>query len=441
MPLDIKAANEQLTSEGIRIKLKQRNRALFLVGTLPPKPGSSKVKPHQQEISLKAKQASPENIAIAMVEARMIDQALRLGRFNWEDYSPKVYKEQHKTISDLIEEYDQNHWLKYEKTKRREQRWNQKVLYYLKKLPANKEPSVALFRELIEQYPLNSCTRRSVTTYVIGLSILANFSIKEIEDLKRLRGSYNVKYTKPRRILTDLELLQLRASVEPGPARFIIEALILWGLRPHEIYLIDDLTPNNGGLIQVREGGKSKVARMVRPLYPEYYERWQTWKGAPPENSRVDKGDVITDLFRRLDLGLRPYDLRHSWAVRAMYYPKITEEQAARSMGHSLVVHQKIYEHWLTQHREKEEFLISQNRTTSFEVLEDVPEPLSYKTKRFNKGPGSLSDQFNKPNCSKCNSPNTNWSSFTSYKQKIYGRRIKCKDCGACTTVKETKPK
>lgn len=438
MALDIKTANEQLTKEGVRIKLKQRNRALFLVGTLPPKPGSSKVKPYQQEISLKAKQASPENIALAMVEARMVDQALRLGRFNWEDYSPKVYKELHKTINDLIEEYNRNHWLKYEKTWRREQRWNQQVLYYLKKLPGSKEPTVALFKELIEQYPLNSCTRKRVAAYVIGLGILADFSIKEIEELKRLKGTYNVKHTKPRRILTDVELLQLRASVEPGPARFVIEALILWGLRPHEIYLIDDLTPSNGGLIQIKEGGKSKIARMVRPLYPEYYERWQTWKGTPPENSRIDKGDVITDLFRRLKLGLRPYDLRHSWAVRAMYYPEITEEQAARSMGHSLVVHQRIYEHWLTQHREKEEFLLSQNRAGTFEIPEDSPEPLTYKSKRFNVGPDSLSGKYSKPDCPRCASTNTVWSGFAYYKQKVYGRRVVCKNCGAYTTVKET---
>lgn len=439
MPLDIKTANEQLTKENVRIKIKQRNRALFLVGTLPAKPNSTKTKPHQQEISLKAKQASPENIALAMVEARMIDQALRLGRFNWEDYSPKVYKQAHRTIGDLIEEFNENHWLKYEKTKRREQRWNQQVVYYLQKLPSNKEPSVALFKELIEQYPINSCTRKRLATYVIGLAKLADFSIKELEALNRLKGNYSVKHSKPRRILTDTELLQLRASVEPGPARFVIEALILWGLRPHEIYLIDELTPDNGGLIQIREGGKSKVARMVRPLYPEYYERWQTWKGNPPGNNRIDKGDVITDLFRTLNLGLRPYDLRHSWAVRAMYYPKITEEQAARSMGHSLVVHQRIYEYWLTQHREKEEFLLSQNRAGTFELLPDAPEPSSYKSKRFYGEPGPLSKRFNKPNCPKCKSPKTVWSGFARYKEETYGRRIVCRTCGTYTTVRETK--
>ena len=48
---------------------------------------------------------------------------------------------------------------------------------------------------------------------------------------------------------------------------------------------------------------------------------------------------------------ITPYDLRHNWAIRHATDPKcagITEEQAARAMGHSLDVHKKNYQKWVS---------------------------------------------------------------------------------------------
>ena len=48
---------------------------------------------------------------------------------------------------------------------------------------------------------------------------------------------------------------------------------------------------------------------------------------------------------------ITPYDLRHNWAIRHATDPScagITEEQAARAMGHSLDVHKKNYQKWVS---------------------------------------------------------------------------------------------
>ena len=48
---------------------------------------------------------------------------------------------------------------------------------------------------------------------------------------------------------------------------------------------------------------------------------------------------------------ITPYDLRHNWAIRHATDPTctgITEEQAARAMGHSLEVHKKNYQKWVS---------------------------------------------------------------------------------------------
>ena len=48
---------------------------------------------------------------------------------------------------------------------------------------------------------------------------------------------------------------------------------------------------------------------------------------------------------------ITPYDLRHHWAIRHACDPScagITEEQAAKAMGHSLEVHRKNYQKWVS---------------------------------------------------------------------------------------------
>ncbi len=57
-------------------------------------------------------------------------------------------------------------------------------------------------------------------------------------------------------------------------------------------------------------------------------------------------GTVMRLPFRRAGVSFQPYDLRHAWAVRAIYSPKINASFAAKSMGHSLQVHNSIYQKW-----------------------------------------------------------------------------------------------
>lgn len=49
---------------------------------------------------------------------------------------------------------------------------------------------------------------------------------------------------------------------------------------------------------------------------------------------------------------ITPYDFRHTWAVRMATDERckgITDEQAAKAMGHSLEVHQRIYQKWVSK--------------------------------------------------------------------------------------------
>ena len=49
-----------------------------------------------------------------------------------------------------------------------------------------------------------------------------------------------------------------------------------------------------------------------------------------------------------LVIQIKPYDLRHAWAVRTIFYD-LPDTVAARMMGHSVSLHTQTYHHWITK--------------------------------------------------------------------------------------------
>jgi len=57
---------------------------------------------------------------------------------------------------------------------------------------------------------------------------------------------------------------------------------------------------------------------------------------------------------------ITPYDLRHHWAIRHACDPTcagITDEQAAKAMGHSLEVHRKNYQKWVSKVEARRQYM------------------------------------------------------------------------------------
>ncbi|MFM7314887.1 MAG: site-specific integrase, partial [Cyanobium sp.] len=59
-------------------------------------------------------------------------------------------------------------------------------------------------------------------------------------------------------------------------------------------------------------------------------------------------GQRVAEQFRRYDLPITPYDLRHAWAVRTIHIG-LPDTVAARMMGHSVTIHTRTYHHWITR--------------------------------------------------------------------------------------------
>jgi integrase len=82
-----------------------------------------------------------------------------------------------------------------------------------------------------------------------------------------------------------------------------------------------------------------------------WVKRWQLSDKRIPPTMNEDRGHraagmAMGRMFRRVNAGMVPYDLRHAWAVRAIHNPRISPSLAAKSMGHSLAVHSSVYQRW-----------------------------------------------------------------------------------------------
>jgi integrase len=119
------------------------------------------------------------------------------------------------------------------------------------------------------------------------------------------------------------------------------------GLRNHEIFHLDC---SKLPLLIVKDGTKTGYHR-VHPFYPEWFDAWNLADVQVPSctgknNSAL--GNRVTHALKRYELPFQPYDLRHAWAVRTIAF-KVPTTLAARMMGHSVDVHEKIYQQWITE--------------------------------------------------------------------------------------------
>lgn len=137
-----------------------------------------------------------------------------------------------------------------------------------------------------------------------------------------------------------------------------------YGLRNHEIFYLDlDALQKAPGIIRVTDEAKTEEHR-VWPCYPEWWERWKLWEVKIPEvtgRTNSELGHRMTVQFKRYEVPFNPYDLRHAWAVRTLYFGWDISLAAAQ-MGHSVAVHNTVYHRWITEQHHQRAFDILMNR-------------------------------------------------------------------------------
>ncbi len=239
---------------------------------------------------------------------------------------------------------------------------------------------------------------------------------KEIAELKKMKPKGSAKKRqerlteKPRAIPKDLELEKWLDEIEDDLVQWVFALIATYGLRPSEAWHAEEI--DEKGWITVPGDGLTKTELHYSPPVPrEWVDRYKLrenfremserlndrWKirweerdgvSIPVNNSQVSNslwrnvyrttGNVTKKLFAAAADGegqdwVRPYDLRHSFAIRCFDSEEVRDyptEEFAQWMGHGVEVHKRTYLKWMPAARRKQAV---QGRFDHFGAKEKAP--------------------------------------------------------------------
>jgi integrase len=324
---------------------------------LPPKPG--KDKPSQQTISLGI-YCNAAGIQSAEKQAQKLGSQLALKEFDWDEWISSDRYQSLESVQYWLDRFEEDYFNRKEKNDRTINTWETDYLGMYKRLPSFEKLSPDLLFELIFSTTPNSRQRKRACTAV---SALAKFAGIEI-NVTPYRGNYDPIESSNRNIPTDKEIASAIASIPNPRWRYVYGLIAAYGLSNHEVFYADleSIKIPPGHLrIDYRKGKKG--ARIIWALYPEWWEQWELYNVQPlpdvtGKNNQI-LGSRVTQAFARYGL-TQPYNLRHAWAIRAINFIPI--EMAARMMGHSVDVHYRTYQRWITEAHQEEMYKIMMSR-------------------------------------------------------------------------------
>lgn len=340
----VERINQKL--HGVKLDIRGKNRNLGLRGTFPPKTGAGSNKPKQTRISLKMKGVTKEDIKQAEIVARQVELDLNTGEFDWRKFD--LWADdgaEQKTIKSWIEEFERFWWSTHDLNPSAENNWYTCYQLTLNKLPQDGLLSKEIVREWVESNSRPQTSRRS--HYCRAGKALCKFAGIEIDLSDHDQGISKV--INPRNIPTDEELLSIRAGIEDHGWRYLFGLQIAYGLRNHELLLIDY---SNFPRLRVTRGKTGP--RTVTPILPQWAEDWKLGNPLYPKKLQFRETDPLDKLGLKITVGYKrrglpnPYDVRHAFARRCIEQ-ELEPSLGAKLMGHSPHVHTQIYRAWVSE--------------------------------------------------------------------------------------------
>lgn len=340
--MDLRAINRQLKDFRIGVSIRQKGYRLYLRATLPAKPGCDRP-PHQQDISLSV-YANPEGISFAKAEAMKVGALLATRSFAWDDYIRCDDRTQAPTTKDWIDKYERDYFNRRQRNPKTQTTWDKDYRLTFAKLPQDEPLSIENCLRLIGKTEPNSRARQR---YVMALSSLCRFAGLDA-NFKGL-SKYSSKELRPRDLPDDKMIIECRNLIKDPEWQWVYGMLATYGLRPHEVFLVDieaflKVNPN----VWVAEGKTG--ARRVYPFPSNWREEWElNYVQMPKVTAKNNSGygARILRKFNQYKIPFKPYDLRHRWAIRTLELG-LDRTLAAQQMGHSREVHDKIYHRWIS---------------------------------------------------------------------------------------------
>jgi integrase len=334
----ISRANERLKNARLGVAIAQLRNRLYLVATLPPKPGINK-RPHQQRIALGIL-ANPAGIAAAEAEAKRVGGLLATKSFDWEPYL-RGDAIKPKTVEDWLVRFEAE--IKHSVAP---VTWQTDYLNAFAKLPRSAPLTGELLKGVLLSTEADSKTRKRCALAFARFAMFAGIE----GDFKALGGNYSASTVEPRDLPTDAAIAQEWAKISNPGWRWVFGMIATFGLRSHECFYLDvEQFQHQGHMITVTEGKTG--SRLVWACYPEWVEAFKLRDRLLPKvtgKEHVDYTRRTSKHFHEvLKLPFTALDLRHRWAIRTLEFG-LPYELAAKQMGHSVAVHERTYHRWLT---------------------------------------------------------------------------------------------
>jgi integrase len=240
--------------------------------------------------------------------------------------------------------------------------WTGAYQPYLRRLQALAEHRTIdanLLLETLQSYDEGSRSRQQCATALAALARHLDMALPE--GWRQEAGGYGLHRAQFRQLPTDRQILEA-ALLIPNPRwRLAYGLMATYGLRNHEVFFCDGHSLADGSDQVLRILPTTKTGEHQSwPFHPEWVERFgllelaQNPKALPMVTTDLKHttlqqvGRRVSEQFRRYELPITPYDLRHAWAIRTIHIG-LPDTVAARMMGHSVAIHTRTYHHWITR--------------------------------------------------------------------------------------------
>jgi hypothetical protein len=210
--------------------------------------------------------------------------------------------------------------------------------------------------EMLKELVINNSSpqTRKREKWVLVCARLGKIADIDTEAIKKLKGD---RVLKKRYIPGDAEIEAARESIGDSEWRWVFSILAAYGLRPSELFHLDFELIESAGILKV--GADTKTGEHIcYPLHKQWLKDWDLKSVAYPQSlekamnnpnlTNQDKGNKISPKFKSAGLNFTPYALRDAYAIRGSVLG-ISPSIMSQWMGHSLTVHFKCYQRYLSQ--------------------------------------------------------------------------------------------
>lgn len=358
--------NLRLREDKIKVSIQRSGDSLVIQATLPIKPtekaANGKVN-KQTKISLGIP-FNAEGLKTAEEEARELGKLIARKTFVWNEKYLKTKRLKSETVvstADLLKDFECKYFLNRKKNRQSLHTFNNHAGNIKRFLDLDQDLSDTTIITAIQKTSAGSGARQGL---VSALSVFCRTVGYDFD----FRGYKNGYIPKKRNLPTDQQiedeinkLTAERSTFQADAWQWVYGMLATYGLRPHEIFAvnIEKFTDSSNDLYAVTldeslTDGVKTGERVIFPLHIKWVKFFDLQNVRMPKIIKVDKNirlehkaQHICVVFKRKNISFKPYDLRHAYAVRG-HILGIPIKEMADNMGHSVEMHTKIYQKYLT---------------------------------------------------------------------------------------------